>query len=143
MFCSYLMYLQKNEDEGDTTLRTAEQAMVTILADRCRFELQTGHAELGLGIFQAAIEYSLFAPLIQTSENNKRRLFEAFWDSQALRIGEEGALGWALWLEREEEELQRAQAHEAAQEEQAPGIIKLLLSCPTTPGCLEHPILPK
>ncbi|KAG0609755.1 hypothetical protein M758_7G011500 [Ceratodon purpureus] len=111
----------KNEDAGNAALRTAELSMVAILADRCRFELQTGHAELGLGIFQAAIEYSLFAPLIQTSENSKRRLFEAFWDSQALRIGEEGALGWALWLEREEEEFQRSQAHVAAQEEQAPG----------------------
>lgn len=99
--------------------------MVSILADRCRFELQTGHAELGLGIFQAALEYSLFAPLIQTSENNKRRLFEAFWDSEALRIGEKGALGWALWLENEEEKLQSAQAHEAAQEEQAPGTLNV------------------
>lgn len=124
MFCSYFVHLQKNEDEGDTAFRTAELAMVAILADRCRFELQTGHAELGLGIFQAAMEYSLFSPLIQTSENNKRRLFEAFWDSQALRIGEEGALGWALWLERQEEQFQRAQAQEAAQEEQAPGTIE-------------------
>lgn len=120
------MCLQKNEGGDATALRSAELAMVSILADRCRFELQTGHAELGLGIFQAAIEYSLFAPLIQTSENNKRRLFEAFWDSEALRIGEKGASGWALWLENEEENFQRAQAHEAAQEEQAPGTIECL-----------------
>lgn len=120
------MSLQKNEGGDAAALRSAELAMVSILTDRCRFELQTGHAELGLGIFQAAIEYSLFAPLIQTSENNKRRLFEAFWDSEALRIGEKGALGWALWLENEEEKFQRAQAHEAAQEEQAPGTIECL-----------------
>ncbi|XP_024385096.1 uncharacterized protein [Physcomitrium patens] len=111
----------KNGDERDTVIKDAELAMVSILADRCRFELQTGHAELGLAIFQAAMEYSLFVPLIQTTENNKRRLFEAFWDSQAPRIGEEGALGWALWLEKEEEQFQKARAQEAEQEEQAPG----------------------
>lgn len=120
------MNSQKNGDERDTVIKDAELAMVSILADRCRFELQTGHAELGLAIFQAAMEYSLFVPLIQTTENNKRRLFEAFWDSQAPRIGEEGALGWALWLEKEEEQFQKARAQEAEQEEQAPGTLKLL-----------------
>ena len=95
---------------------------MAILADRCCFELQTGHAELALGIFQAAMEYTLFAPLIQPNESNKRRLFEAFWESQAPRIGEDGALGWAAWLEREEEQIRNAQAQEASEEEHQPGI---------------------
>ncbi len=119
-----LLFLQKGQEElqqDKGPVRDAELAMIAILADRCRFEAQTGHAELALGLYQAALEFSLFAPLVQLTESNKRRLFEAFWDSKARRVGEEGALGWAAWLEREEENFQVAQAQQARLAEEHPG----------------------
>lgn len=115
------MQRNKEVDEDEHLIGNSERAIVAILADRCRFELQTGHAELALGIYQAAIEYSLFDPLIQPNESNKRRLFEAFWDSKARRVGEEGALGWAAWLEREEENIQISRIREAQMSEEQPG----------------------
>ncbi|BBN07353.1 hypothetical protein Mp_4g03110 [Marchantia polymorpha subsp. ruderalis] len=94
--------------EDDVNYVEAEQGLVSIFVDLCRFNWQAGHHELAVGLFQAGIEYSLFSPPIQLTESNKLRLFEAFWSSGAPRIGEDGALGWVTWLEKEEEQLQRA-----------------------------------
>ena len=42
--------------------------------------------------------------------------FEVFWDSEAPRFGEEGAVGWDQWTEDAEEELvQREMAIEEAE----------------------------
>ncbi|KAL3687491.1 hypothetical protein R1sor_013800 [Riccia sorocarpa] len=96
------------EDDNDARYVEAEQALVSMFVDLCRFNWQAGHHEQAVGLFQAGIEYSRFAPPIQLTESNKVRLFEAFWNSGAPRIGEDGALGWATWLEKEEEQVQRA-----------------------------------
>ncbi|XP_057854710.2 uncharacterized protein LOC131064559 isoform X2 [Cryptomeria japonica] len=84
----------------------SEQALVDIFVSLCKFEWQAGHQELAIGLFQAEIEYSLFPPLLQLTETNKQRLFEFFWNSEGAKLGEDGALGWAVWLEREEEKRQ-------------------------------------
>eukprot|EP01018_Ginkgo_biloba_P028678 Gb_12287 [translate_table: standard] len=86
----------------------AEQGLVDIFVNLCKFEWQTGHQEMAIGLFQAEIEYSLFSPSLQLSEPNKQRLFEYFWSSEGGRFGEDGALGWAAWLEKEEEHRQKA-----------------------------------
>lgn len=89
-------------------LLESEQALVDIFVSLCKFEWQTGHQELAIGLFQAEIEYSLFLPALKLSEQNKERLFEYFWSSEDARFGEDGALGWATWLEKEEEQRQKA-----------------------------------
>ncbi|CAA0818108.1 Unknown protein [Striga hermonthica] len=83
-----------------------ELGLVDIFLALCRLEWQAGYQELATALFQAEIEYSLFCPLV-TSEQSKLRLFEHFWGSNGARIGEDGALGWSTWLEKEEEERQR------------------------------------
>ncbi|MCO5592056.1 hypothetical protein L7F22_046050 [Adiantum nelumboides] len=102
-----------------------EKNLVSIFVDLCRFEWQTGHHELAVGLFQAFIEYNLFSPLLDVSERRKRRLFSEFWGSGAPRIGEDGAVGWASWLQEEEEWIQKAlgkdQAEAGIDEESEPG----------------------
>lgn len=87
--------------------------MVDIFLSLCRLEWQAGYQELATGLFQAEIEYSLFCPLV-LSEQSKQRLFEHFWSSNGARIGEDGALGWSTWLEKEEEQRQRLINEEAS-----------------------------
>ncbi|KAL2629502.1 hypothetical protein R1flu_014188 [Riccia fluitans] len=111
------------EDDHDAGYVEAEQALVSMFVDLCRFNWQAGHHEHAIGLLQAGIEYSLFAPPLQLTESNKVRLFEAFWNSGAPRIGEDGALGWVNWLEKEEEQVQRARelnlsgGHESEEQE--------------------------
>ena len=71
--------------------------------DLCLFEWQTGHHEFAIGLLQAQIEYSLFAPHIEVNERSKKRLFKDFWDSGAPRIGEDSSTGWAEWVQKEEQ----------------------------------------
>ncbi|XP_024528275.1 protein NRDE2 homolog [Selaginella moellendorffii] len=103
---------QKERLIGDDTskLAEAEVGIIAIFLDLCRFEWQTGHHELAVGLFQAQFEYSFLCPLIQLSQNNKLRLFESFWNSGAPRIGEAGAVGWNTWMEQKEEQIQNAKA---------------------------------
>ncbi|KAL9155477.1 hypothetical protein ABFS82_09G005900 [Erythranthe guttata] len=90
-----------------------ELGLVDVFLALCRLEWQAGYQELATALFQAEIEYSLFPPLVH-SEHSKRRLFEHFWSSNGARIGEDGALGWSSWLEKEEEERQRLLHEEAS-----------------------------
>lgn len=64
---------------------------------------QAGYCELSMAIWQALLEFECFAPsIMQTSDylpggvKAKQKLcaFEDFWESQVLRLGEEGAQGW-------------------------------------------------
>lgn len=86
--------------------------LVDVFLGLCRLEWQAGYQELATALFQAEIEYTLFSPLV-SSEQSKQRLFEHFWSSNGARIGEDGALGWSNWLEKEEEQRQRLAREEA------------------------------
>ncbi|XP_057959622.1 uncharacterized protein LOC131152049 isoform X2 [Malania oleifera] len=90
----------------DSEIVQLELGLVDIFLSLCRFEWQAGYQELATSLFQAEIEYSLFCPLFLT-EQSKQRLFEYFWNGNGARIGEEGAVGWSTWLEKEEENRQR------------------------------------
>lgn len=91
-----------------------EQNLVSLFVDLCRFEWQTGHHEFAVGLFQAQIEYCMFSPSLDVTERSKKRLFNEFWDSGAPRVGEDGAVGWATWLQEEEEWIQKALAKDQA-----------------------------
>nr|XP_016461934.1 PREDICTED: protein NRDE2 homolog isoform X2 [Nicotiana tabacum] len=92
-----------NSPSMDPAIVRLEHGLVDIFLSLCRFEWQAGYRELATAMFQAQIEYSLFCPSLLLSEQSKQRLFEHFWNSNGARVGEDGALGWSKWLEKEEE----------------------------------------
>ncbi|GAV67638.1 NRDE-2 domain-containing protein [Cephalotus follicularis] len=98
----------------DPTLVQQELGLVDIFLSLCRFESQAGYHELATALFQAEIEFSLFCPSLFLNEQNKQRLFEHFWNSDGARVGEEAALGWCKWLEKEEENRQRVMIEESS-----------------------------
>lgn len=106
--------VQGNETE-------TEKSLLSLFVDLCRFEWQTGHHELAIGLCQAQVEYNIFSPPIKVKESNKRRLFQEFWDSGAPRVGEDGAAGWAAWLQQEEERMQSIITRSADPEEVTTG----------------------
>ncbi|CAA7401326.1 unnamed protein product [Spirodela intermedia] len=103
--CRQIRQTAKSE-RTDPDLVQLEYGLVDIFISLCRFEWQSGFRELATGLFQAEIEYSLFCPSLLLSIQNKQRLFEHFWNGDGARVGEDGALGWSGWLEKEEESRQ-------------------------------------
>ncbi|XVF09402.1 hypothetical protein REPUB_Repub07fG0089400 [Reevesia pubescens] len=99
---------------ADPAMVPLELGLVDIFLSLCRFEWQTGHQELATALFQAEIEFSLFCPPLLLNEHSKQRLFKHFWDSDGARVGEEGALGWSMWLEKEDESRQRVMKEESS-----------------------------
>ncbi|XWS60805.1 hypothetical protein CRYUN_Cryun07bG0068800 [Craigia yunnanensis] len=105
--------IHQTSKPADSAMVYLELGLVEIFLSLCRFEWQTGHQELATALFQAEIEFSLFFPSLLLNEHSKQRLFKHFWDSDGARVGEEGALGWCMWLEKEEENRQRAMKEES------------------------------
>ncbi|CAM8981084.1 unnamed protein product [Rhodiola kirilowii] len=105
----------------DPALIQLELGLVDIFVSLCRFECQAGYQELSTALFQAELEYSMFCPPLSLTEQSKQRLFEHFWNSDGPRIGEEGAVGWSMWLEKEEERRQQLIREESAMESESGG----------------------
>ncbi|KAL8153533.1 hypothetical protein V2J09_011293 [Rumex salicifolius] len=105
----------------DASLVELELGMVNIVVSLCRFEWQAGYQELATALFQAVMEYTLFAPSLQLSEQSKKRLFEHFWNSSGARVGEDGALGWTLWMEKEEKDRHKVSTAMPEKEEEQGG----------------------
>lgn len=105
----------------DPAIVRLELGLVDTFLSLCRFEWQAGYRELATALFQAQIEYSLFCPSLLLSEQSKQRLFEHFWNSNGARVGEDGALGWSKWLEKEEELRQRAMKEESSHDSEKGG----------------------
>lgn len=91
----------------DPDVVQTELGIVDIFLSLCRFEWQAGYQEVATALLQAEIEYCLFCPTLFLGEQSKLRLFEYFWNSNGARVGEDGALGWSTWLEKEEEQKQK------------------------------------
>ncbi|AQK75306.1 UPF0614 C14orf102-like protein [Zea mays] len=106
----------KSMDSKSSSLVQLEVGLVDIFVNLCRFEWQTGHRELATGLFQAQMEFSLFAPPLYLTTSSKQRLFEHFWNSGGARIGEDGALGWSEWLAKDEESRQKLSMQENSQD---------------------------
>ncbi|KAF3611117.1 hypothetical protein DY000_02050226 [Brassica cretica] len=105
----------------DSTLIQQELILVDMLVSLCRFEWQAGYRELATALFQAEMEYSIFSPSLLLSEQSKLRLFAHFWSSNGARVGEEGAFGWSLWLEKEEEQRQKMLKEESSDDNDVGG----------------------
>ncbi|XP_021291947.1 protein NRDE2 homolog isoform X2 [Herrania umbratica] len=111
-FSKQFRQIHQTSKRPDSAMVHLELGLVDIFLSLCRFEWQTGHQELATALFQAEIEFSLFCPSLFLNEHGKQRLFKHFWDSDDARVGEEGALGWSMWLEKEEENRQRVMKEE-------------------------------
>ncbi|GAA5861515.1 hypothetical protein JCM3774_000276 [Rhodotorula dairenensis] len=81
-----------------------ESNAIYLLLRFCLMLRQAGYSERATATFQALVEFNLFRPReFQRSEQERvmpwrerlLRGFEAFWDAESPRIGEEGARGWA------------------------------------------------
>ncbi|AES86890.2 putative siRNA-mediated silencing protein NRDE-2 [Medicago truncatula] len=113
--------LQADDSSLDPAIVQQELRLVDIFLSLCRFEWQAGYREVATALFQAEIEFSLFCPPLLLTEQSKQRLFEHFWNSHGARVGEEGALGWSTWLEKEEETRQRVVKEELSHENEGGG----------------------
>lgn len=83
----------------DDAVRELEMAIVDLIIEAARFDLQTGYTELAIGRLQAAAEFSCFGPeASEMSEASRLRQFESFWESGDARAGERGAQGWGRWV---------------------------------------------
>lgn len=105
----------------DPAIIQLELGLVDIFLSLCRLEWQAGYQELATALFQAEIEFSLFCPSLLLTEQSKHRLFEHFWNGDGARVGEEGALGWSAWLEKEEENRQRIVKEETSHDNEKGG----------------------
>ncbi|XP_042409299.1 nuclear exosome regulator NRDE2-like isoform X1 [Zingiber officinale] len=120
--------LDKQRRQGSASLQSVDSSfvqlelgLVDIFLSYCRFEWQVGYQELATGLFQAEMEYSLFCPSLVLSSNSKQRLFEHFWKSNAARVGEDGALGWSSWLEKDEQTRQNIMGEDTTAQNEAGG----------------------
>lgn len=105
----------------DSAAIQQELVLVDMLVSLCRFDWQAGYQELATALLQAEVEFSIFSPSLLLTEQSKLRLFEHFWSSNGARVGEEGAFGWLLWLEKEEENRQKILKEEFSDDNEVGG----------------------
>uniref|UniRef100_A0A915PXI6 Uncharacterized protein n=1 Tax=Setaria digitata TaxID=48799 RepID=A0A915PXI6_9BILA len=82
-------------------LPNTEQFMASVILRKIHLLLKCGHTEKAIATAQAVCEFNLCTPesFKNASLEDKRKLFEVFWDSGIARIGDEGAEGWAKSIE--------------------------------------------
>lgn len=90
----------------------AEKNLVAIFLLYCYFLRQSGHSEKAIANLQALIEFNLCYPKELSSDDRpslKESIgyFEAFWESGAALVGEEGAVGWDTWWQGKSENTQK------------------------------------
>lgn len=78
--------LTKNEM---STIHSLELSLLDIFFLSCLFEKQAGYIEKSIACFQGLIELNFFCPQDMVSIYQQLKSFEAFWDSEAPRIGDQ------------------------------------------------------
>ena len=100
----------------DCTPEQLESQMMDLFLRFCHFERSAGYTERAVALLQALVEINCYCPIFVPTWETQVDEFEVFWDSEAPRFGEEGAVGWDQWTEDAEEELvQREMAIEEAE----------------------------
>lgn len=75
--------------------------LVYVLLRLTLFIRESGYSELAIAIWQGILEVNFFGPKQQMTRDDTINLFKEFWESEVLRIGEDGALGWQRYVENE------------------------------------------
>jgi hypothetical protein len=80
-------------ERDDVIVRHLETAVLSIVVKYAVFERQAGYTERAVGCLQALLEFNVFAPA-DVPQHRRLAAFGRFWESEAPRIGDAGALGW-------------------------------------------------
>ncbi len=75
------------------------EQMIYVFLRATRFTADAGFRELGTALWQATLELTFSRP-VAISEGDDGSVpsnFEVFWESEVLRLGEDGAQGWAAF----------------------------------------------
>jgi hypothetical protein len=80
---------------GTAKHRALEERLLLIALTYCSIERQAGYAERALAVLQALLEVNFKCPPKLQQQNLTREaflsFFQAFWDSEVPRIGEEAS----------------------------------------------------
>ncbi|OUS42722.1 NRDE-2, necessary for RNA interference-domain-containing protein [Ostreococcus tauri] len=77
---------------------TLEVAIVDLVIDACRFDIQSGATERAVAKIQAVLEFGCLSPEDGRAEEDLLDLFESFWECGEPRVGEPNATGWRDWI---------------------------------------------
>ena len=80
--------------QGEGRDQSKSKQSIYVLLRLTRLIHDSGYDELALAIWQAVMEFHVFAPDRCASSKAKLASFDNFWESDVPRIGEDGALGW-------------------------------------------------
>ncbi len=79
--------------------------LLVIFSLFCDFLKQAGCVERAVACYQALIEFNLCTPSGVTEDiKTLKEFFEPFWNSDAPKFGEQGALGWCNWTKKNSNE---------------------------------------
>jgi len=90
--------IEKGEQAGTDTSVLFEHLIYTILRVTL-YMREAGFSELAIAIWQALLEFNFLGPTPPISSSSRLDSFREFWDSEVLRIGEDGAKGWKSFTE--------------------------------------------
>lgn len=90
--------LRLTKDSASNDVIRLERAIVDLIIDACRFDIQSGATERAVARMQAAIEFGCLSPENGHSDEELLDLFESFWECGEPRIGEPNAVGWFDWV---------------------------------------------
>ena len=68
---------------------------VYVILRTANFMLQSGYLERATAIWQSLLDFTFFRPG-NLDESTELSSFQAFWESEVPRLGEEGSVGWGL-----------------------------------------------
>jgi hypothetical protein len=110
-----------------------ERVHFGLVLDWCELLQQAGFTERAVGVLQAMVELNWFTPehLLgaaasgddSRSAATRLRFFEAFWESEAPRLGDAGSEGWGAWLVKAQERLSSSKSQSATDEVTGPSAV--------------------
>ena len=92
-----------NNNNNNNTAVILEIGVVAVLLQGCSFLFQAGYNEIAVAIIQAVLEFNFLSPQ-GWPEDALVMMFEEMWNGNngsTCCIGQEGALGWGAWLDRQ------------------------------------------
>ncbi len=93
--------IKKTKRVGADTDVLFEHLIYTVMRVTLYFR-EAGFSELAIAIWQALLEFNFLGPKSPPSNGSRLDSFRDFWDSEVLRVGEDGAKGWRNFNEDSE-----------------------------------------